>query len=125
MGLSVMKAARVSIFEYLQNEKGYGWWGDEKNESFYEGLSENDPENPWNWIKVETITDMAITEDFGFDHAGKSETSFLSFVEPKAVDFERRAQNTDWFARAANDATPDIGKKMVERVLERLRRIIK
>ncbi len=124
MGLSVMKAARVAVFEYLQDKLGYGWWGDEKNASFYEGLSEGDKENPWNWIKVETISEQSIIDDFGFDHAGKWETSFLSYVEEEAVRFDRREDNTEWFTRSAEEASREIGERMTARILERLRRII-
>ncbi len=124
MGLSVMKAARTAVFDYLQTHLGHGWWGDQKNASFYEGLSEGDGENPWNWIKVDTISEQAIIDDFGFDHAGKWETSFLSYVEPEAVDMKRREDNTEWFAKSAEEASPQIGRQMTERVLERLRKIL-
>lgn len=124
MGLSVMKAARIAVFDYLQKNMGNGWWGDEKNADFYEGAFGDDKENPWNWIKVETISSAPIIEEFGFDHAGKWETSFLSYVDPKAVDYSRRKDNTEWFALDAAEATPEIGKAMTERILERLRELI-
>jgi creatinine amidohydrolase len=124
MGLSVMKAARVAVFEYLQDKRGYGWWGDERNASFYEGLSAGDKDNPWNWIKVETISTQYIIDEFGFDHAGKWETSFLSSVEPSAVDYQRRQDNDEWFAKSAEEASLEIGNKMTQRILERLRTII-
>jgi creatinine amidohydrolase/Fe(II)-dependent formamide hydrolase-like protein len=124
MGLSVMKAARVALFDYLQNKLGFGWWGDEKNASFYRELANNAQDNPWNWIKVETISEQSIIDEFGFDHAGKWETSFLSFVEPDAVKLERRESNREWFAQSALEASNEIGQKMNERILERLRTII-
>jgi len=125
MGLSVMKAARVAVFEFLQNKHGYGWWGDQKNASFYEGLSEGSKENPWNWIKVNTISEQSIIDDFGFDHAGQWETSLLSYIEPEAVKLERRVDNTEWFALSANKASKEIGEQMTLRVLQRLKDIIK
>lgn len=124
MGLSVMKAARVAVFDHLQNQMGNGWWGDEKNSSFYEGLSGGDVQNPWHWIRVHTISEQKIIDEFGFDHAGKWETSFLSYVDPAAVKMDRREKNTEWFAKSAQEASPQIGKQMMERILERLRTIL-
>jgi creatinine amidohydrolase len=119
-----MKAAKVALFDYLQDKLGYGWWGDEKNKAFYQDLFEEKQDNPWKWIKVETISEQSIIDEFGFDHAGKWETSFLSYIEPKGVKYERRESNVEWFAQSALDASINIGEKMTARILERLRKVI-
>ena len=124
MGLSVMKAAKIAVFDHLQNKMGYGWWGNEKNAAFYEGLSDGDKDNPWNWIKVLTVSEQSIIDDFGFDHAGKWETSLLSHLDPAAVKYERRQDNYEWFARSSDEASPEIGQQMTERILDRLRKLI-
>jgi creatinine amidohydrolase len=48
MTLACMKAAKKLTFEYLEETRGRGWWGDNANAAFYAELEKTD--SPWKWI---------------------------------------------------------------------------
>ena len=113
MGLACMKAARKLIFEYLDQTKGYGWWGKNENKEFYDKMSAED--NPWNWIKVlqGSSYNKKSVEKYGFggDHAGIAECSIC----PGSIKLDRYNDCDDWFSRSSiNMDANTIGKDIVE-----------
>ncbi len=112
MTLACMKAARKLIFEYLDQTKGYGWWGKNENKEFYKNMTEAD--NPWNWIRVIYGLSPIAQENTGADHAGKYECSYLEYLFPDSVKIERLSDADDWFAEDASEMSVELGKKMAE-----------
>ena len=115
-----IKAGKKLTFRYLEQTKGYGWWGDNKNKEFYQNLSAED--NPWNWIRVFNGAPKRL--GVPGDHAGKWETSLLMGTYPELVDLSRCDRNTEWFAQSAKEASEETGKHMVNCTLEWLRKVI-
>lgn len=120
MTLACMKAAKKLTFEYLEETQGFGWWGNNDNKEFYDGLSETD--NPWNWIRV--IRGNTIAGLPG-DHAGIFECSELEYLYPGSIKKERLAETDDWFAESAKDASVELGEEHVNQVVDTIVKIIK
>lgn len=108
-------AARRTLFRFLEDEQGVGWWGKPESETFYESLSA--AENPWNWIKVYPIAfrDPKVPGD----HAGIHETSMLWSLAPETIRVDKLGgYPEDWFARTSKDASKEIGDKDVQYMLQ-------
>ena len=60
----------------------------------------------------------------GYDHAGKYETSLLMALYPEAVHLERLGEKKHWFTKNAVEASPELGRKMMEVSLEDLDKAI-
>jgi creatinine amidohydrolase len=121
MSLACMKAARKLIFEYLDQTKGYGWWGKNENKEFYDKMSAED--NPWNWIKVlqGSHYNKKSVEKYGFggDHAGIAECSILEYICPGSIKLDRYNDTDDWFSRSSiNMDANTIGKDIVEETVD-------
>ncbi|MHB9033047.1 MAG: creatininase family protein [Anaerolineae bacterium] len=123
MTLACMKAGKKLTFEYLEETRGIGWWGNNDNQAFYAQLDGSD--NPWNWITVLPCMSTAVQNATGYDHAGKWECSFLSALYPEAVKLERLGESDAWFIQSAKEATPEIGWRMVKLSLQALSERIK
>lgn len=108
MTLACMKAAKKLSFEYLEETRGVGWWGNNHNKDFYSNLSAT--ENPWNWIRI-----IRIFEDVNLpaDHAGMYECSTLEYLFPGSVKLDRLSETDDWFAQSASDMSIELGEKYV------------
>ena len=115
MQLACMKAARKLVFEYLDDTKGYGWWGKNENKEFYQQMSAED--NPWNWVKtirVATNAPVSKAKYGGGDHAGKMECSGLEYLYPGTIKLERLCETDDWFAQDADQMSVEAGKEYIE-----------
>ena len=122
MGLACMKAARKLIFEYLDQTKGYGWWGKNENKEFYDKMSAED--NPWNWIRVFNCTKglsyngierRAAKHHLHGDHAGVMECSCLEYLYPGSIKLDRYNDCDDWFSRSSINMNGEtIGKDFIE-----------
>jgi creatinine amidohydrolase/Fe(II)-dependent formamide hydrolase-like protein len=123
MTLSCMKAAKKLTFEYLEEKRGIGWWGDNTNQEFYESLDGDD--NPWDWITVLPAISKEVQNATGYDHAGKYECSILSALYPETVQLDRLNESDEWFIQEAVDSTPEIGEEMVALCLKVLKEKIK
>jgi len=119
MTLACMKAAKKLVFEFLEQTRGHGWWGDNKNAAFYAELELSD--SPWKWITVLPCMSTAAQNATGYDHAGKWECSILSALCPEAVIKERVQDSDAWFIQDAVDSSPEIGMNMVELSLDALK----
>lgn len=113
MTLACMKAAKKLTFEYLDETKGYGWWGKNENKEFYENLSAED--NPWNWIRVLRGVSEA---NLPGDHAGKYECSDLEYLFPGTIKLERLSETDDWFAQSSLEMSLELGKSHMTQTVD-------
>lgn len=120
MTLACMKAAKKLTFEYLDETKGYGWWGRNENQAFYDNLSDED--NPWNWVRVLLSDRIADTPG---DHAGIYECSGLEYLYPGTVKLERLSEADDWFAKSAKEMSVELGEKIVWQIVDRFVEMLK
>lgn len=123
MTLACMKAAKKLVFQYLEETRGHGWWGDNTNAAFYAELEQSD--SPWQWITVLPCMSTEAQNATGYDHAGKWECSILSALCPEAVDRGRIPESDAWFIQDAVDSSPEIGAQMIEWSLKALRERIR
>ncbi len=120
--LAFRMAARQATFEFLEQDRGEGWWGDKSMAAYYEGHEQG--ENPFNWVQGHPLMDEAITKKYPFDHAAQGETSLMMALCPEGVDMERL--NTEkWYLETAKDASRELGEKGARLVLDRMRKILK
>lgn len=123
MTLSYMKAAKRATMQYMEQEKGRGWWGSESYREYYDSLEGSD--NPFSWIKVIPTMSTAVQNATGYDHAGKYECSILMSLYPDAVDLDRIDDIDHWFTKSAKCASKELGDKMVKLSLEYLESAVK
>ena len=119
--LSFKLAGRRAIFDHLQRERGEGWWGDNAMADYYAQHGEGD--NPFNWIRVHPLMDADIIAQYDFDHAGIGETSLLMALDPDGVDMEKLSTEK-WYLKSAERASVEHGRKAVDLVLARMRRVL-
>lgn len=119
--LSFKLAGRRATFDQLTAERGEGWWGSQDMSDYYERHAEGD--NPFNWIRSHALMDEAIIARCGFDHAGALESSLLMALDPLGIDMTK--VNTEkWYIAPAVEASVDHGRKAVDMILARLRKIL-
>ena len=127
MELACKKAARKLIFDYLDDTKGYGWWGKNENKEFYQSISAED--NPWNWIQVMTNRGLVpnTIEKWGCknDHAGRSECSSMEFLYPNSIKIDRLKDTDDWFAQDAINMDVEMGKDRITEFAENFVKLAK
>ena len=116
--LAFKKAGAELVFEHLERTQGRGWWGNDANRAFYEGLAEADC--PWNWIRVIPLMHPDVQRATGYDHAGQHESSLLWALCPEAVDMDARATNTAWYTESADRASLEQGQRMVDLIVEQI-----
>ncbi len=120
--LAFKLAARQAIFGYLEKERGEGWWGNPAMANYYAEHAAGD--DPFNWIKAHPLMTPEITKAYPFDHAGVGETSLLRALAPEGVDMSRVAEGGHWYVKGAEKASAELGQKVVEMVLGRLREVL-
>jgi creatinine amidohydrolase len=111
-------AARQAIFEFLEKERGEGWWGDSKMADYYAQQAVGD--DPFNWIQGHPLMTPEILKQYPFDHAGQGETSLMMALCPETVAMEAR-DPSQWYARSAAQASKELGEKGVQMILRDLR----
>jgi len=120
MELACRKAARKLVFEFLDQTKGYGWWGKNENKEFYQQMSAED--NPWNWIQVmgagRNLTPKALAKWGGGDHAGRCECSMLEYLWPGTIKLDRLPETDDWFAQDSINMSHELGSERSEEYVE-------
>lgn len=119
--LAFRSASRQAIFEFLENERGEGWWGNQDNANYYEQHEVN--QDPFNWIQVNPLMDQQIIEKYDFDHAGIGETSLLMALDPEGVDMDK-LDTTKWYLASAKDASVEYGQQARDMILDRMRKIL-
>lgn len=119
--LAFKTAARQAIFEFLEKERGEGWWGDNKMSTYYADHERG--ANPFNWIQGHPLMDAEIISQYPFDHAAKGETSLMMELCPESVDMDYLSTEK-WYLESATEASKELGAKGVELILQRMRKIL-
>jgi creatinine amidohydrolase len=114
-------AARQAIFEFLEKERGEGWWGDKKMADYYARQATGD--DPFNWIKGHPLMTPEIIRQYPFDHAAEGETSLMMALCPEGVDM-KRFTSRKWYARSAKRASATLGRKGCELILAHMREVL-
>lgn len=116
-----IKAGKKLTFEFLEETQGTGWWGDNRNKTFYENLSAED--NPWNWIRVFNNSPKRL--GIPGDHAGPYECAILEYLRPGSIKLERLPESDDWFAQNAANMSPEFGADAVTRTVDEVIKTIR
>lgn len=116
--LSFKFAARQTIFAWLEQHRGEGWWGDAAQRDYYEQQAAGD--DPFNWIKGHPLLTAEMIRSYPFDHAGIGETSLMLALCPEVVEMAR-IDDEKWYTRSARDASAELGWKGVEMIEAQLR----
>lgn len=116
--LALRLAAREAIFEFLEKERGEGWWGSEQMQDYYHRHEQGS--DPFNWIQVHPFMDEASQKLFPVDHAGRQETSLMMAFCPEGVDMKRHSSE-HWFAQSAIKANRDYAEQAKNKILDGLR----
>lgn len=115
-------AARKCLFDFLELERGEGWWGDENMSDYYQ--QHDAGSDPFNWIKIYPLMDDETQRSYTFDHAGIGETSLMESVCPEGVDMARFTK-ANWYANSAQNASKEYGDTAKLRILANLRNVLK
>ena len=116
-----IKAGKKLTFEFLEQTKGYGWWGRNENKEFYQNLSATD--NPWNWIRVFNGSPKRLGLP-GY-HAGKEECSELEYLYPGSIKLERLNDCDDWFTETAKEMSREHGEERISKIVDEMVTTIK
>ena len=119
--LAFKTAARQLIFDYLEAERGEGWWGSKEMQGYYD--QHDAGTDPFNWIKFHALMDEKTIGDYDFDHAGIGETSLMLSLCPEGVDMSK-FDDTNWYSRTAINSSKEYGDTATERILTHLRTIL-
>jgi creatinine amidohydrolase len=114
-------AARQAIFEFIEKERGEGWWGSEKMAGYYTEQVQGD--DPFNWIKGHPLLTPDMFDQFPFDHAGQGETSLMMALCPEAVDMDKFSTER-WYSRSAAQASRSLGERGRDLILARMRKVL-
>ena len=119
LDLALRFAGRRAIFEYLEQEKGQGWWGNKEMANYYDTK-----ENIFDAIQVHGEP-QAIIAEFSGDHAGKLETSAMMYINQDAVRMDLHDCSEDWFSEDAVEATKEYGEKYIEARIDYFAKMLK
>jgi creatinine amidohydrolase/Fe(II)-dependent formamide hydrolase-like protein len=114
-------AARQAIFEFLEKERGEGWWGNPKMADYYAKQATGD--DPFNWIKAHPLLTAEAIRQYPFDHAAAGETSLLMALYPEGVDMKRLSAKK-WYTKSAKQASAKLGAKGRDLILANLRQAL-
>ena len=118
--LSFKLAARQEIFDFIEKERGDGWWGDNSSASYYEDHASGD--DPFSWINIHPFMSEKAQAEFPIDHAGKQETSLMMAFCPEGVDMKRFSGN-EWYAQGATEASLEYGNRAKSIILSDMKEI--
>jgi creatinine amidohydrolase/Fe(II)-dependent formamide hydrolase-like protein len=114
-------AARQAIFDFLEKERGEGWWGSEQMADYYSQQAAGD--DPFNWIKGHPLMTTDIIANYPFDHAGQGETSLLMALCPEGVDMQKFSAKK-WYSRSAERASAELGTRARDLILAHMRHVL-
>ncbi|NLE28433.1 MAG: creatininase family protein [Phycisphaerae bacterium] len=115
-------AARQIIFEYLDKEKGAGWWGDNSMKDYYSQHEAGT--DPFSWIQVHPFMDAETQKKYPIDHANLQETSLMMAFCPEGVDMKKLSQKK-WYCQQAHQANLEYGNAAKEMILASMRKRLK
>jgi len=116
--LAFKKAGSVLTFQFQERERGRGWWGAPEMGTYYDNLDTG--ANPFNWIQVVPLMSPEVQRKFGYDHAGKLETSLMLAAMPGAVETGRLKGDGLWFTREASEASAAHGAAAFDAIVDSL-----
>ncbi len=119
--LALKLAARESIFEFLEKQRGEGWWGKEEMQDYY--MQHEKGSDPFNWIHIHPLMDEETQKQFPIDHAGKQETSLMMAFCPEGVDMKRHSKK-HWYAQSAMDANIDYSNQAKQMIVDGMKKIL-
>ncbi|MEK6793785.1 MAG: creatininase family protein [Spirochaetota bacterium] len=120
--LAFKTASRQAVFEYIEKERGEGWWGKDEMRDYY---SQHDAgSDPFSWIQMHPFMADDVQKKYPVDHAGKQETSLMMAFCPEGVDM-KRYKGEHWFVESAKDANIGYGNAAKRDTLESLRMILR
>jgi creatinine amidohydrolase/Fe(II)-dependent formamide hydrolase-like protein len=114
-------AARQAIFEFLERERGEGWWGNKNMADYY--AQQPAGSDPFNWIKAHPLMTPEIIAQFPFDHAGQGETSLMMALCPEALDMARLS-HAEWYVQSASGASVELGTRGRDLILTHVRKVL-
>lgn len=114
-------AARQAIFQFLEKERGEGWWGNENMADYYAKQSAG--EDPFNWIKGHPLMTPETIRQYPFDHAAQGETSLMLALCPEGVNMKRLSVRK-WYTRTAKQASARLGAEGRELILAHMRKVL-
>jgi creatinine amidohydrolase len=114
--IACMGAAKKLVFEFMENNKGKGWWGANKDYG---------PDNPWDWFHIMSVMPRNPDKQMPLDHAGFHETSLMWALDPAAVDMNRVHENDEWFCQSAVNASRKHGEELIEMIMSYWQKNIK
>lgn len=120
--LAFKTAARKTIFDFIENERGEGWWGAGEMSDYYD--QHDAGSDPFSWITLHPLMDAQTQEDYTFDHAGIGETSLMMSLCPEGVDM-KKFDEEKWYVRTAKDSSKEYGDTAKGKILDHLRSILK
>jgi len=115
-------AGRQAIFEFLERERGEGWWGNAAMADYY--AEHANGSDPFNWIKIHPLMTADIVAEYPFDHAGIGETSLMMALCPEGVDMARLDPD-EWYSASAKQASQALGEKGRDLILAHVRSVLK
>ena len=120
--LAFRLAARQIIFEFLEKERGEGWWGKNEMADYYQKHEKQ--ASPFQWIQVHPFVEVELKKKITGDHAGHNETALMMAFCPEGMDMKRYSSEK-WYAQAAAKADPEFGRKAKAEILASLRNVLK
>ena len=120
--LAMKLAARQITFDFLEKQRGHGWWGDNKMKDYYAGHAEGD--NPFNWIQIHPLMNEQTQKKYPIDHTGKQESSLMMAFCPDGVDMSRLSKEK-WYCGDSDQANIKYGNAAKEMILQGLREVFK
>jgi len=116
--LAFKLAARQAVFDFLERERGEGWWGQNRMADYY--TKHEKGQNPFNWIQGHPLLDATALREFPFDHGGEGEASLMMALCPEGVDMHGLSDQK-WYMRSARAASLDLGERGKALILKHLR----
>lgn len=120
--LAFKLAAREAIFEYIEKERGEGWWGNENMKDYYSMHEQGS--DPFSWIKIHPFMDAETQKKFPIDHASLQETSLMLAFCPEGVDMKRFSEKK-WYSAGAKNASLEYGTVAKELIIAGMKEILK
>jgi creatinine amidohydrolase/Fe(II)-dependent formamide hydrolase-like protein len=119
--LALKLAAREAIFEFLEKQRGEGWWGSEDMLDYYQQHEKGT--DPFSWIQIHPFMDELTQKQFPIDHAGRQETSLMMAFCPEGVDMKRHSQE-HWYAQSAKEANRDYANAARKMILAGIKKVL-
>lgn len=120
--LAFKLAARQITFEFLDKERGDGWWGDNSMKNYYTEHESGD--DPFSWIQVHPLLSEETQKKYPIDHTGKQETSLMMAFCPEGVDMKRLSEKK-WYCEHSKEANVEYGIAAQKMILDKMRDILK